>query len=88
VADALAALAIVRFGGVAGITRRRSVDAAALTAAQKQALEALAAASPAPPARGADRFSFALTLSYQSGTTREITVPEDAIPPALAELLR
>jgi hypothetical protein len=88
VADALASLVIVRSGGVAGITRRRSVEAATLTAAQKAALEALARDAPKPPMRGADRFSFSLTLAYESGATREVTVPEDAVPEALADLLR
>lgn len=87
-AERIASLTIVRSGGVAGITRRRSVEGASLTAAQRKALATLAAAAPAPPARGADRFSFALTLAYEDGTTQEITVPEDAVPAALADIIR
>jgi hypothetical protein len=88
VAERLASLTIVRSGGVAGVTRRRSVEAASLSPAQQKALAALAAAPPAAPARGADRFSFALTLAYESGATKDITVPEDAVPAALADILR
>jgi hypothetical protein len=88
VADRLASLTVVRSGGVAGITRRRSVEAASLSPAQLKALATLAAAPPAPPARGADRFSFALTLAYEGGATKDITVPEAAGPAALADLLR
>jgi hypothetical protein len=88
VAERIASLSIVRSGGVAGVTRRRGVEAATLTPSQKKALAALAAAPPAPPARGADRFSFALTLAYEDGTTQEITVPEDAVPAALADIIR
>lgn len=86
-AERIASLTIVRSGGVAGIARRRSVEAASLTPAQKKALATLVAAPPAPPARGADRFSFAVTLAYENGTTREITVAEDAIPAALADVI-
>jgi hypothetical protein len=88
VAERIASLTIVRSGGVAGIARRRSVEAASLTPAQRKALEALATAAPAPPARGADRFSFAVTLAYEGGATKEITVPEDAVPTALADVIR
>lgn len=87
-AEQIASVTILRSGGVGGITRRRSVDAASLTAAQQKALAALAAAPPRPPARGADRFSFAVTLTYEGGAKREITVPEDAVPAALADILR
>lgn len=87
-AERIASLTIVRSGGVAGITRRRSVEAASLTPAQKKALATLPAAPPAPPARGADRFSFVLTLAYEDGKTQEITVPEDAVPAALADIIR
>lgn len=87
-AERIASLTIVRSGGMAGISRRRSVEAAALTPAQHGALATLAAAAPAPPARGADRFSFAVTLAYEGGATKDITVPEDAVPAALADLLR
>lgn len=86
--ERLASVTVVRSGGVAGVTRRRSVEAGSLTPAQRKALEALAAAAPAPPARGADRFSFAVTLAYDGGRTQELTVPEDAVPAALADILR
>jgi hypothetical protein len=87
-ADHIASVTIVRSGGVGGITRRRSLDGGALTEAQKKAFAALAGTPPRPPARGADRFSFAVTLAYADGTARELTVPEDAVPDALADLLR
>lgn len=87
-AERIASLTIVRSGGVGGMTRRRSVDAAALTAAQAKALASLADAPPKPASRGADRFSFAVTLAYEGGATRELTVPEDAVPEALADILR
>jgi hypothetical protein len=84
----LAALSILRSGGVAGLMRRRTIDVASLTKAQRQALEALAASPAAGPSPGADRFTFTLTLAYADGTTREITVPEERVPDALADLLR
>ncbi|WP_144186265.1 protealysin inhibitor emfourin [Elioraea rosea] len=87
-AERIASVTIIRSGGVGGITRRRSVEAAALSEAQKKALAALAASPPGRPARGADRFSFDVTLTYEGGKTCEVTVPEDAVPEALAEILR
>jgi hypothetical protein len=88
VAERIASVTIIRSGGVGGMTRRRTVDGAALGDAQAKALAALAGSPPRPPARGADRFSFAVTLAYEGGATRELTVPEDAVPEALADLLR
>jgi hypothetical protein len=88
VAERIATVTIVRSGGVAGMSRRRSLDGASLTDAQAKALAALAASPPRPPARGADRFSFAVTLAYDGGATRELTVPEGAVPEALADILR
>ncbi len=87
-AERLASVTVIRTGGVGGLTRRKSVDAASLTAAQTRALAALAVSPPKAGARGADRFSFAVSLAYEGGATREVTVPEDAVPEALADLLR
>ena len=84
----LAGLSVMRSGGVAGLMRRRSIDVASLTPEQASALAALAEAPAATPAPGADRFAFAVTIAYADGTTREITVPEDRIPEALADILR
>lgn len=86
--DRIASVTIVRSGGVGGITRRRSVEAAALSETQKKALAALAASPPGRPARGADRFSFEVTIAFEGGKTCEVTVPEDAVPGALADILR
>ncbi|WP_291298040.1 protealysin inhibitor emfourin [Elioraea sp.] len=87
-AERIASVTIVRTGGVGGMTRRRTVDGASLTDAQAKALAALAGSPPRPPARGADRFSFAITLAYAGGATRELALPEDAVPDALADIIR
>jgi hypothetical protein len=84
----VAGLSVLRSGGVGGLLRRRTVDVASLTPDQAQALAALAEAPPAKPAAGADRFSFALTITYADGSSREIIVPEDQVPPSLAGILR
>ncbi len=83
----LVTLDILRTGGVAGMTRRRSIAAGALTAAQAKALAALAA-SPGARSRGVDRFVFALTLTYDDASTKTIEVTEEAVPPALADIIR
>lgn len=84
----VASVSVLRSGGVAGLLRRRAIDAASLSAEQKAALVALVEAPPKPPPRGADRFSYAVTITFADGTEREVTVPEDGVPPALADILR
>jgi hypothetical protein len=84
----LASLSVLRSGGVAGLLRRRTIDPASLTGEQRESLAALAEAPPPRQAAGADRFSFTLTVTYADGSSREIVVPEDKVPPSLAEILR
>jgi hypothetical protein len=83
-----------RTGGFANIRRTFSADAATLGPERAEELrrlveaadlEALAAAPP-QPARGADRFSYTITVERE-GTERAVTVGEDVAPPALQVLI-
>ena len=84
--SSLAALSVLRSGGVGGLLRRRMVDVASLSAEQRAAVAALA--SSPPGAAGPDRFTFEVTITLADGTTRVVHVAEDAVPPALADILR
>ena len=80
---------IERRGGFAGL--RPSVDCAyaALSAAQQGALHGvLAACAGGPPSPGADRFAYRVEVVHGSGPDRTLDLPEDAMPAALAALVR
>ena len=83
---------IERRGGFAGLHAGAERDYAALTAAQRAALDAVIASSNAaasPPAQpGADRFSYRIQLTHSDGQQRVIDVPEDALPSALEGLVK
>ena len=87
-AEGIAAVEVLRSGGFAGIRRARRTEGAALTAAQRRALDALMQQGVAPAAAGgADRFSFAFVIHGEDGTEHRLDVPETAVPPALEGLL-
>ncbi len=81
---------IERRGGIAGL--RSSVDCAfaGLSAAQQTALHGVLAACgrSAPAAPGADRFSYRVEVVDCSGVDRTLDVSEDAMPAALARMVR
>jgi len=78
---------VERSGGFAGIRRRGERDGNALSADQLAALKKLmdAAAPPEKPAPGADRFMYRIEIQDESGT-KQITVPESAVPPSIAKI--
>ncbi len=79
---------IERRGGLAGLPAVCEADAGALTPDQRRALDALLAAPPATrPAPGADRFHYTVRVEAATGI-RELSVPEDAMPEALAAMAR
>jgi hypothetical protein len=87
---------IERRGGLAGLHVGVERDYAALTAAQRQALDKVVAAGHLPsvaPSRrsvpvGADRFSYRIHLTHADGQQRVIDVPEDGLPSALERLVK
>jgi len=88
---------IERRGGYAGLPAAVGRDYVDLSAAQRAAVDKLAAAGPAPlqgggpPAAlppGADRFSFRVRLDHADGSTREMEIPEEAMPASLAALAK
>lgn len=83
-----------RTGGFANIRRTFTADAATLAPERAVELHRLVEAAdldrfastpPAPP-RGADRFSYTITVE-RDGTERAVTVGEDAAPAALQQLI-
>jgi hypothetical protein len=80
---------LVRSGGVAGVTRRWSLDSDDLSAEEAAEFEPLLAAlddAPAAAAPGADRFQYELRVT-RGGQTRTVTLHEGAIPAELRPLL-
>ena len=83
-----------RSGGFAGLVQRFSVDTSTLGPEQADEIERLVAAAdlprlaahPPPPARGADRFQYDLTVS--DGRDRhQVRVGEGSVPAQLRPLL-
>ena len=85
---------VQRSGGLGGPIRSGSLDTEALDAAQKgQVEDALArvdlgelAGRPPSPARGADRFQYALTVEDQ-GERHELLLNEPDVPEELRPVL-
>jgi hypothetical protein len=77
---------IERRGGLAGRPAVGERDESELTAEQRSALhQLLRTPVPSAPAAGADRFHYRIIIEDQ-GRTRELDVPEDAMPDALADI--
>jgi hypothetical protein len=75
---------IERRGGLAGLPAVGERDHSQLTPAENQALEGLLQSPPpSAPAPGADRFHYKITVEDEKGT-RELEVPEHAMPEILA----
>ena len=75
---------IERRGGLAGRPATGEREASELTAAEHQALEGLFQSPPSlAPSPGADRFHYKITVEDEKGT-RELEVPEHAMPEILA----
>lgn len=84
---------IQRRGGIAGLAAHVELRYAALSTAQRAAVDRVAgtpSTKSAPPsaAGGNDRFSFRLEIVHASGESRVIEVPEDAMPGVLAGLAK
>src|SRR3954447_12379660 len=82
---------LVRSGGVAGITRRWSLDSKDLSAGEAAEAERLLAALDGVPAqprpsRGADRFQYELRVTRR-GRTRVVTLREGAISAEIRPLI-
>jgi hypothetical protein len=78
---------VERSGGFAGVRRRGERDGDGLSVDQHEALKKLMdPATPAPPAdSGADRFTYRIEVQDETGT-KQITVPESAMPRSLADI--
>jgi hypothetical protein len=79
-----------RSGGVAGVTRRSSLDSSDLDADEAAELEPLLAAlddvPAAAPPTGPDRFQYDLRVT-RGGRTRTVTLREGAIPAEIRPLI-
>jgi len=92
----LSQLRLERRGGVAGLKLSVEREAAALTAAQRHALDQLlrqadapgGAAALAAAAPGADRLHYRLQLTHADGSQRSLDIGEDLMPEPLAALAR
>lgn len=83
----LKTLRMERHGGFAGLPVDRTHDAAALSAAQRHALEKLLADAPAEvKAPGADRFGYRVTATMADGSSHTLQLGEEQLPAALAPL--
>jgi hypothetical protein len=84
-----------RSGGFTGIPRSASVDAAALSADDARTLERLVGdanflALPkriGSASRGADRFTYRVTVEPTGAAAHTVEVAEDQVPPSLRPLL-
>jgi hypothetical protein len=74
---------IERRGGLAGLPAVGERDESELTVAEHHALRRLLQSPPSGvPSPGADRFHYKITIEDENGT-RELQVPEHAMPDAL-----
>ncbi len=79
-------LKIERSGGFAGVPAVGERDENHLTSAERQALQSLLQSPPSSTASpGADRFHYKVTVEDENGT-RELQVPEHAMPEILAAI--
>jgi hypothetical protein len=77
-------LIIERRGGFAGLKAKGEVDAEALDAPTRAALDALFAENKKfPAARGADRYTYKLTRG-DGADAKTVEVPEHLVPPSVA----
>jgi hypothetical protein len=77
-------LIIERRGGFAGLKAKSEVDASALDAPTRAALDALFAAKKKfPAARGADRYVYTLTRGT-GPDAKSVEVPESLVPASVA----
>lgn len=77
-------LRIERRGGFAGLPAVGERDGSEMNAAERRALERLLQSPPSSsPSPGADRFHYKITVEDESGT-KELEVPDHAMPEALA----
>lgn len=84
-----ARLRIERRGGLAGLKVDRVHEAAALSAAQRQAVARLLSHPPPDtPAPGADRLAYRLTVTRADGGTQTLSLSEDALPEVLEPLAK
>jgi hypothetical protein len=75
---------IERQGGLAGVPAVGERDDSELTPAEHHAVHRLLQSPPATtPSPGADRFHYKITVEDENGT-RELQVPEHAMPDILA----
>jgi hypothetical protein len=81
-------LVIERRGGFAGLKAKSEIDAAALDAPARAALDALFAAKKKfPAAKGADRYVYTLTRGT-GAEAKTVEVPEHLVPPAVARSVK
>ncbi len=74
-------------GGITGAHAVGEREVSALTPAQRRALDRLLNSAPRSP--GPDRIHplrYKLTVTEDDGSTRELDVPEDAMPDELASI--
>jgi hypothetical protein len=79
---------IERRGGFAGLSAQAELEVAALTAAQRRALDAALAAPAASVPSGPDRFSYRIHTVAADGSRTQHDVSEDAMPAVLAALVK
>jgi hypothetical protein len=79
---------IERRGGLAGLPAEAAFEVAALTASQQRALAQLVKQPPAASSPGPDRFHYRIQAVTADGTATMFDVPEDAMPAALAALVK
>jgi hypothetical protein len=81
-------LVIERRGGFAGLKATGEIDASALDAPTRAALDALFAAKKKfPAARGADRYVYVLTRGT-GPDAKTVEVPEHMVPAAIASSVK
>ena len=79
---------IERRGGFAGLTAQAELEVAALTAAQRRALDAALAAPAVTSPGGPDRFRYRIQTVAADGSEAMHELSEDAMPAALAALVK
>ncbi len=85
---AVISIRIERRGGFAGVPAQALLKVAALTAAQRRALETALGTTSAKAPSGADRFSYRIYTVAADGSEAVHELSEDAMPAALAALVK